>query len=344
MKEKILVTGGAGYIGSHTIVDLYNQGYELISIDNYINSDSTTYSQIKEITGTEVTHYNIDICDKGALEEVFKKHGKISGVIHFAALKAVGESVEEPLKYYHNNINGLINILSVCKDFNIDSLIFSSSCTVYGIPESSPVDENTPLQPAASPYGATKQMGEQIIKDCINKMNTKCIMLRYFNPAGAHPSGCMGESPINKAANLVPAITETAIGKREQLTVFGGDYDTRDGSCVRDYIHIMDLARAHTMALGHILSGKQKVQLDIFNLGIGSGATVLEVIEAFERINNAKLNYTMGPRRPGDVPAIYSNYKKINHTIGWEPQYGIEDIMSTAWIWEKKRSKNSIIE
>ncbi|NNF35885.1 MAG: UDP-glucose 4-epimerase GalE, partial [Saprospiraceae bacterium] len=314
--DKILVTGGAGYIGSHTIVDLHNQGYELISIDNYTNSDSTTYSQIHEITGIEVTHYDIDICDKVALEEVFKKHGKIRGVIHFAALKAVGESVEKPLKYYHNNINGLINILSVCKDFNVDSLIFSSSCTVYGIPDSSPVDENTPLQPAASPYGATKQMGEQIIKDCINKMNTKCIMLRYFNPAGAHPSGFMGESPINKAANLVPAITETAIGKREQLTVYGGDYNTRDGSCVRDYIHIMDLARAHTMAMSHVLSGKQETQLDIFNLGIGSGATVLEVIEAFERVNNFKLNYTMGPRRPGDIPAIYSNYNKISHTIG----------------------------
>lgn len=339
MKENILVTGGAGYIGSHTIIDLYNQGFEIISIDNYINSDSTTYTQIKEITGIEVPHYEIDICDKDALEAVFIENRNIRGIIHFAALKSVGESVEEPLKYYQNNIIGLINILDMCKKFHVDSLIFSSSCTVYGIPESSPVDENTPLQPAASPYGATKQMGEQIIKDCIDKMHTKCTMLRYFNPAGAHPSGLMGESPINKAANLVPAITETAIGKRKQLTVFGGDYDTRDGSCVRDYIHVMDLAHAHIRALEHILSDKQKSQLEVFNLGIGRGATVLEVIKAFEKVNNIKLNYAVGPPRPGDVPAIYSNYNKIKETLGWEPLYGIDDIMSSAWIWEKKRSK-----
>ncbi len=257
MKEKILVTGGAGYIGSHTIVDLIEKGYEVISVDNFCNSDKATYDQIRQITGKDIPHYDIDIRDANALEVIFQQEGSISGIIHFAALKAVGESVERPILYYQNNIEGLINILYMCKKYEVDSLIFSSSCTVYGIPESSPVDESTPLQPAASPYGATKQIGERIITDSITELKTKCVMLRYFNPAGAHPSGLMGESPINNAANLVPAITETAIGKRDELMVFGIEYDTRDGSCVRDYIHILDLARAHTMALDHILAGKK---------------------------------------------------------------------------------------
>ena len=340
MKGKVLVTGGAGYIGSHTIVDLFNKGYDVISVDNYINSDPVTYDQIESITGKKVAHYNIDICDKVALKRVMDDHRDVVGIIHFAALKAVGESVEFPFKYYHNNIVGLLNMLDLCRTHDINAFIFSSSCTVYGIPTIFPVTESTPLQPASSPYGATKQMGEQIIQDCMEQMECQAIMLRYFNPAGAHPSGLMGESPINKAANLVPAITETAIGKRDHLTVFGGDYDSRDGSCIRDYIHVMDLAGAHTLSLEYIVTKKQKVPVEIFNLGIGQGATVLEVIKAFESTTGVNLKYEMGPRRPGDVPAIYSNYQKIQKLLGWSPEYKIEDIMKTAWDWEKNRSRN----
>ena len=336
-KGKVLVTGGTGYIGSHTIVDLIEKGFEVVSIDNYSNSDASTLDQIKVITGKTIKNYNVDLTDRSALYNELKDEEDIVGIIHFAALKAVGESVEKPLLYFRNNLQGLINILEFAKTHQIRNFIFSSSCTVYGIPEHYPVTEDTPLQPAASPYGRTKQMGEDIILDSSSSLGIQAILLRYFNPAGAHPSIKMGESPINPAANLVPAITETAIGKRKSLTVFGNDYKTRDGSCIRDYIHIMDLARAHTLALCHLLDGKQQIPVGIYNLGIGEGVTVLEVIKAFEKTSGLSLHYTIGPRRPGDVPAIFANYNKARKELHWEPLYDIDDIMSTAWEWEKVR-------
>ncbi len=336
-KGKVLVTGGTGYIGSHTIIDLIDNAFEVVSIDNYCNSDASTLDQIRAVTGKTIKNYNVDLTDRSALNRTLKDEKGIVGIIHFAALKAVGESVEKPLLYFRNNLQGLINILEFAKNQHIRNFIFSSSCTVYGIPDSYPVTEETPLQSAASPYGRTKQIGEDIILDSSSPLGMQAILLRYFNPAGAHPSIKIGESPINKAANLVPAITETAIGKRSSLTVFGNDYDTRDGSCIRDYIHIMDLARAHTLALCYLLEGKQQIPVGIYNLGIGEGVTVLEVIKAFERTSGLSLNYTIGPRRPGDVPAIFANYEKARRALNWEPQYNIDDIMSSAWEWEKVR-------
>ena len=338
-KQKVLVTGGAGYIGSHTIVQLINYGYEVVSVANYINSDPIAYAQINEITGVDISYYNVDLCDYNELKKIIAIHPDIQGIIHFAALKSVGESVEKPTLYFENNLLGLINVLKVAEEFKVNNFIFSSSCTVYGIPEMSPVTEDFPLQPAESPYGRTKQMGEEIIRDTLKSNDMQAILLRYFNPAGAHPSGKMGESPINAAANLVPAITETAIGKRGKLIVNGNDYNTLDGSCVRDYIHVMDLAEAHVMAMTYLLNSKQKVKIDVFNLGSGQGATVLEVIKAFEEASGLNLNYKIGPRRPGDVPAIYSNYHKAESILGWKPKYTIDDIMKTAWDWERERNE-----
>jgi UDP-glucose 4-epimerase len=338
-KDKILVTGGAGYIGSHTIIDLVDNGCEVISIDNFVNSDPTVLSFIAKILGKEVKNYNIDLLDEHEVERVFTENQDIKGVIHFAALKAVGESVEKPLEYFDNNLGSLLNILKSMAKNQVENIIFSSSCTVYGIPEKYPVTEETPMQPAASPYGRTKQIGEMIIEDSIHTIG-QGILLRYFNPAGAHPSIEIGELPINKAANLVPAITETAAGYRDEMTVFGDDYNTRDGSCIRDYIHIMDLAHAHTLAMKYLLKGKQEKPLDVFNLGNGAGYTVLEVINAFEEVNKIKLNYKIGPRRPGDIPAIYADSTKAKNMLGWEPKYGINDIVLSAWEWEKKRRAN----
>jgi len=337
-KDKILVTGGAGYIGSHTIIDLLENNYEVISIDNYVNSSPSVMDLIKTVTGKTITNYNIDLTEYQKVEGVFAEHQDLKGVIHFAALKAVGESVEKPLEYFDNNIKSLLHIMKAMHRHKIENLIFSSSCTVYGIPDKYPVNESTPIKPAASPYGRTKQIGEMIIEDSIRKVG-KAILLRYFNPAGAHSSTEIGELPINKAANLVPAITETAAGIRDQLTVFGDDYDTRDGSCLRDYIHIMDLARAHTLAMEYLIAGKQDQKLDVYNLGNGTGLTVLEVIHAFENVNQVKLNYKIGPRREGDVPAIYADSTKAITQLGWEPIYDIDEIVRTAWEWEKKRRK-----
>ncbi len=340
MAEKILVTGGTGYIGSHTIVDLINHGFEPISVDNGMNSDASVLQAVEKITGVKVHHYPYDLCDPKFVREIFDIHGDITGVIHFAALKAVGESVEKPFWYFRNNLNSLLNVLECAVEYEVKAFIFSSSCTVYGDASHSPVAEDTPLQEAASPYGRTKQMGEQIIQDSLRFEKVKAALLRYFNPAGAHPSGILGESPRNKAQNLVPVITETAIGKREEFTVFGSDYSTRDGTCIRDYIHVCDLAHAHTLALAHILEGRQKDNVEIFNLGIGEGLTVMEVIQAFEKVAGIKLNYQMGMRRPGDVSAIFANYEKAKQILGWEPKMGVEDIMKTAWEWEKFRTKN----
>lgn len=338
-KKKILVTGGTGFIGSHTIIDLIEHGYEPVSIDNGVNSNADVLEQVEKITGHKVKHYNIDLCDYAATENVFVEH-KFEGIIHFAALKAVGESVQQPIRYFKNNIDSLLNVLQCALEHQVANFIFSSSCTVYGNVETSPVTEDTPMQEAASPYGRTKQIGEQIIQDSLKNTNTQAILLRYFNPAGAHPSGLMGEAPSNTAQNLVPVITETAIGKRSSMTVYGSDYYTKDGSCVRDYIHIMDLAHAHTLALEYLLAGKQDQQVDIYNLGIGEGVTVFEIIKAFEKASNLKLDYKVGPRREGDVVSIFANYTKAKQNLGWTPQYGVDEIMETAWTWEKNRTKN----
>lgn len=337
--KKILVTGGCGYIGSHTIVDLINNGFEVISVDNLINANEDILESVEQISGRKVTNYNIDLCDLEASRKIFKDHPDIEGVIHFAALKHVGESVDQPIRYFNNNLNSLLTVISCMKEFGVHNLIFSSSCSVYGNAKELPVMETTTLQEAESPYARTKQMGEQICQDVAHKFEQlNFVLLRYFNPAGAHESALIGESPKNKASNLVPVITETAIGRRAKMTVFGDDYDTRDGSCVRDYIHVMDLANAHTKALSYLIEAKNESNCEVFNLGIGEGVTVLEAIEAFEKVTEQKLNYEIGPRRAGDVVAIYSNHQKASDLLGWTPTRGIEDIMKTAWDWEKARS------
>lgn len=337
-KQKILVTGGTGYIGSHTMLDLIEHGYDVVCIDNGSNSDTSPLDAIYQLTGNKVAFYHIDLCDLDASAQVFKDHHDIVGIIHFAALKSVSESVEKPTLYFKNNLESLINILDLALKNGVKAFIFSSSCTVYGDVTESPVNEETPWQEAASPYGRTKQIGEQIITDTLKNASMKSVLLRYFNPAGAHPSGILGESPINPAMNLVPVITETAIGKRSSMTVFGIDYPTRDGSCVRDYIHVVDLAHAHTLALKHIFDDKQAEQTSIFNIGIGNGLTVLEIIQSFESVTGVKLNYTLGERRPGDVMAIYSDDTKAKNLLGWQPKFDVKDIMRTAWIWEQQRS------
>jgi len=337
MKGKVLITGGAGYIGSHTILALIESGYEVVCVDSGINSDISIITKLEVISGHSIPFYCIDLCNYEDTKLIFEEHNDIVGVVHFAALKAVGESTKYPIKYFRNNLNSLLNVLSLSIDNDIKGFIFSSSCTVYGDVTHSPVDEQTPWQEAASPYGRTKQMGEQIVIDSTKGTTVQSILLRYFNPAGAHTSGLIGESPINLAQNLVPVITETAAGMRKEMTVFGTDYPTRDGSCVRDYIHVMDLADAHVRSLDYVLSGKQTAQVDVFNVGIGEGLTVLEIIKAFEATTGIKLTYTLGDRRPGDVMAIFSDYTKAQNLLGWTPKRDVKDIVKSAWEWEKTR-------
>jgi len=338
---KILVTGGCGYIGSHTLVDLIESGYEVISLDSLVNSSDAVLDAIKDITGTLVVNHRIDLVDKNALAALFEAED-IDGIIHFAALKNVGESVQQPLRYHRNNVVGLLNLIELQQKHEVQHFIFSSSCSVYGNTDQLPVTEDTPMAPAESPYGRTKQICEGIITDVAGAYSQmKFINLRYFNPAGAHPTIKMGESPINTALNLVPIITETGIGKRESITVHGDDYDSRDGSCVRDYIHVMDLARAHTLSYQFITSAKMQGNLEVFNLGSGAGSTVLEAITAFEAASGVKLNYQIGPRREGDVVAIYADHNKATELLSWQPKYTMQDIMQTAWEWEVKRSDPS---
>lgn len=331
---KILVSGGCGYIGAHTLTDLIENGYDVVSIDD--NSRSTSYllSGIEKITGKKVKNYKVNLCDFDDTRAVFQENPDITGIIHFAAFKAVGESVEMPLAYFDNNLSSLINLLKCTAEFKIPYFVFSSSCTVYGNPDSIPVTEASPTKPAESPYGMTKQMGEQIIVHSSPVMDTKFILLRYFNPVGAHPSTEIGELPIGRPANLVPAITQSAIGKIPALTIHGSDYPTRDGSNIRDYIHVCDIAHAHTLSIKLLEEGRNKEKVEIFNLGTGNGVTVLEVIHAFETSTGQKLNYSIGPRRPGDVEAIYANNEKAVNELGWEIKYDINTMMKTAWDWE----------
>ncbi len=339
MANKVLVTGGCGYIGSHTIVDLLKHGFEVISADNLSNSDERVLDGIEKITGKRVVNYRIDLCDLAATQRLFAAHPDLVGIVHFAALKLVGESVAQPLRYYRNNLNSLLNVVDCALRHEVPHFIFSSSCSVYGNAQELPVTETTPWQRAESPYARTKQMGEQILRDMARvHPNWQVILLRYFNPAGAHESALIGEAPTNPASNLVPVITETAIGKRPQMVVFGDDYPTRDGSCIRDYIHVMDLANAHTKALQYLMEGRNESNCEVFNVGIGQGVSVLEAIRAFEKVTGKKLNYRIGPRRPGDVVAIYANYDKAARLLGWRPKRNIEDIMRTAWRWEVART------
>ncbi|MEO6489327.1 MAG: UDP-glucose 4-epimerase GalE [Ferruginibacter sp.] len=338
--KKILVTGGCGYIGSHTIVDLIQNGFKVISADNNSRSNASILEGIERTTGVKVKNYTIDLCIFDDTHAVFQENTDIDGIIHFAAFKSVGESVEKPLLYFENNLNSLINILKCAAEFNIPHFVFSSSCTVYGNPKVIPVKENTPLQEAESAYGFTKQMGEQIVRECVKSNEIQSVLLRYFNPVGAHPSNNIGEIPIGKPANLVPAITQTAIGKLPVMKVHGNDYPTKDGSCIRDYIHVSDIAHAHTLALNYLINNKNTSNCDIFNLGSGNGYSVLEVIHTFEKVTGQKLNYTMGPRRAGDVVAIYANNDKARSILGWDLKYDLSQMMQTAWNWELKLKKD----
>ncbi|MBX9733806.1 MAG: UDP-glucose 4-epimerase GalE [Chitinophagaceae bacterium] len=331
---KILVTGGCGFIGSHTVVDLIENGYDVISIDNFSRSTNIALAGIEKITGKKIKNYKVDLKNFDETLAVFQENDDIDGIIHFAAYKAVGESVEHPIRYYENNMFGLINLLRCVQEFGIPHFVFSSSCTVYGNPDTIPVTELSPTKKAESPYGATKQMGEVILRDFSNATATNTILLRYFNPVGAHPSIHIGELPVGKPMNLVPAITQTAIGKLPKMFVHGNDYDTRDGSCVRDYIHVSDIAHAHTLAIQYLFDGKNETSCDVFNLGTGNGVTVLEAIETFEKVSGTKLNYEIGPRRAGDVVAIYANNDAAVSKLGWHIRYGLTEMMETAWKWE----------
>ncbi len=341
--NKILVTGGCGYIGAHTIVDLIENGFDVISADNNSRSNETILDAVEKITGKTVKNYKVDLCIYDDIVAIFQENAGIVGIIHFAAYKSVGESVKKPLLYFENNLNSLINILKCADEFAVENFVFSSSCTVYGNPDKIPVTEETPMKPAESAYGATKQMGEQIVQEAVNCNQNKAVLLRYFNPVGAHPSALMGEQPLGKPENLVPAITQTAIGKIPMMQVWGSNYQTRDGSCVRDYIHVCDIAHAHTLALNYLLQNKNETNCDVFNLGTGDGHTVLEIINEFEKASGVKLNYEIGARRPGDVIAIYANNDKAKNLLGWQPKYSLKEMMATAWKWELKLKEDEKI-
>lgn len=332
---KVLVTGGTGFIGSHTVIELHEAGYKPIIVDNLFNSSTDVLTGLKKITGIDFPFYQVDCTDKEAFRRVFEEH-KPEGVIHFAAYKAVGESVEKPLAYYQNNVGSLMTLLEFMKEFGCQMLIFSSSCTVYGQPDTLPVDESAPKKPAESPYGNTKQICEEIIEDTVCSGEfLRAVALRYFNPIGAHPSSEIGELPIGTPNNLVPFITQSAAGVRGPITVFGSDYNTPDGSCIRDYIHVVDLAKAHVASLKY-LKDTPSVSNDLFNLGTGRGNSVLEVIEAFEQANGLKLDYKLGDRRSGDVEKVYGNVDKANRVLGWKTELSLKDSLRDAWHWQLK--------
>ncbi|MFP4847047.1 UDP-glucose 4-epimerase GalE [Winogradskyella sp. PE311] len=337
---KILVTGGLGFIGSHTVVELQNEGFEVVIIDDLSNSSDKVLDGITAITGVKPHFENLDLKEKHDVYNFFKNHNDICGVIHFAASKAVGESVQKPLKYYENNISTLVYVLKEVCQLKEQNFIFSSSCTVYGQADELPITENAPVKPAESPYGNTKQMGEEIIRDtCKVNSNLNSISLRYFNPIGAHPSAEIGELPLGVPQNLVPFITQTAMGMRDQLSVFGGDYPTPDGTCVRDYIHVVDLAKAHVVAVQRLIENKNTSNYEVFNLGTGKGSSVLEVIQSFDKVSGEKLKYRVVNKREGDVISAYAETSKAKNVLGWETKLTLDDAMTSAWKWEQKVRK-----
>jgi UDP-glucose 4-epimerase len=343
MKKKILVTGGTGYIGSHTVVELQAAGYEVVIIDNLSNSNKEVIDGIERISGIRPVFYEMDCNDTLGLQKVFIENKGVKGIIHFAASKAVGESVHEPLAYYRNNIVTLLNLLDLMPEYNIEGIVFSSSCTVYGQPDILPVTEDAPIKPALSPYGNTKQINEEIIHDAIYAgLPFRSIILRYFNPIGAHPSAEIGELPNGVPQNLVPFVTQTAMGIREELSVFGDDYDTPDGSCIRDYINVVDLAKAHVTAMNRMLENKSEDNLEIFNLGTGRGVSVLELINAFEKSTGVKVPYKIVKRREGDIEKVWANPEHANNVLGWTAKETVEDTLVTAWNWQKKLRERGI--
>ena len=345
MKKTILVTGGTGFIGSHTTVELQQAGYDVVIIDNLSNSKAEVLDGIEKITGIRPAFEQVDCCDMPALEGVFAKYPGIQGIIHFAASKAVGESVEKPLLYYRNNLNSLINLLELMPKYQVKGIIFSSSCTVYGqpSPENLPVTEEAPIQKALSPYGNTKQINEEIIQDYIHSgANIKSVILRYFNPIGAHPSALIGELPIGVPMNLIPFVTQTAIGVRKQLKIFGNDYNTPDGTCIRDYIYVVDLAKAHVAAMTRVLE-KDTDPVEIFNIGTGRGLSTLEVVEGFEKATGVKVNWEYAPRREGDIEKVWGNVDKANKVLGWRADTPIADVLASAWKWRKKLREDGVM-
>lgn len=339
MKETILVTGGTGFIGSHTVVELQQAGYNVVIIDNLSNSKADVVDGIEKITGIRPAFENVDCCDMKSMENVFNKYNSIKGIIHFAASKAVGESVQKPLLYYRNNILSLINILELMSQHGVKGIIFSSSCTVYGqpSPENLPVTENAPIQKALSPYGNTKQINEEIIQDYIHSgAPIKSIILRYFNPIGAHPTAHIGELPNGVPMNLIPFVTQTAIGIRKQLKIFGNDYNTPDGTCIRDYIYVVDLAKAHVKAMERIIEDKGTDSVEIFNIGTGRGVSTLEVVEGFEKATGVKVNWEYAPRREGDIEKVWADPAKANNVLGWKAETSLEDTLRSAWKWQVK--------
>ena len=346
MKKTILVTGGTGFIGSHTTVELQNAGYDVVIVDNLSNSKADVVDGIEKITGIRPAFEEVDCCDKDALDAVFNKYPDICGVIHFAASKAVGESVEKPLKYYYNNIVSLVNLLDLMPKHGVKGIIFSSSCTVYGqpAPENLPVTEEAPIQKAESPYGNTKQIDEEIVQDFVKSgAPIGAVLLRYFNPIGAHPTAIIGEMPNGVPANLIPYLTQTAIGIRKELVVFGNDYDTPDGTCIRDFIYVLDLAKAHVCAMARILEGKQAEPVEVFNVGTGNGVSVMELINTFEKCTGVKLNYKIGPRRAGDIEKVWGNVDKANNVLGWKAVHTLEEALSSAWKWQLKLREDGIM-
>lgn len=333
---KIVVTGGLGFIGSHTVVELQNEGFEVVAIDNLSNSSESVLDGIFNITGKKPIFEKMDLRDKTSVQNFFKKHSDVVGAIHFAASKAVGESVENPLLYYENNINTLVYLLQELKELPSANFIFSSSCTVYGQAEKMPITENAPVQQAMSPYGNTKQIGEEIINDVAKVTNINSILLRYFNPIGSHPSAEIGELPLGVPQNLVPYITQTGLGLRNELSVYGNDYPTPDGTCIRDYIHVVDLAKAHVIALKRLLDKKNLEKVETFNLGTGKGSSVLDVITSFEKVSRQKLPYKIIGRRNGDVVEAYANTEKANKILGWKAERTLDECLASAWKWEQK--------
>ena len=339
MKEMVLVSGGAGYIGSHTAVELINAGYDVVVADNLSNSDMSGVEGVRKITGVDVPFVNVDCCDKEAFRKLFEQYN-FNSVIHFAAYKAVGESVTDPMKYYRNNLLSFMNVVELMREFSRPNIVFSSSATVYGEADELPVTELTPRKPATSAYGNTKQMCEDILRDSVNAYDgLKGIALRYFNPIGAHPSALIGELPRGVPQNLVPFITQTAAGIRECLSVFGDDYDTPDGSCIRDYIDVVDLARAHVVAIGRMIEGRNKSDFEIFNVGTGRGVSVLELVRAFERVNGLKLNYRIAPRRAGDVVVSWADTTLANNELGWRAERSLDETLASAWRWQQEVMK-----